>query len=226
MSTTTDHPTNVASALVDTLIASNLGDRDAFGYNGKRYSYQDVAALMNRAGNLVRALGVPEGASVLLLLPPSPAFVGSLLGAMKAGAVPLVGAPEEADVLTRCIDATRPAAAIVHESRLRGASHALAALSRESVVVVGAETHGHPSFVEAMRTQPSWLAPGPTAADAPALRIWTGSGVEEISHADLAHRVQADAAETATAPLAASAVAASVVGMLRAFSRGEQAMLG
>jgi acyl-CoA synthetase (AMP-forming)/AMP-acid ligase II len=159
------------------------------------------------------------------MLPPSPAFVGSLLGTMKAGAVPLIGAPDDVDALARCVDATRPAAAIVHESRLQDVSRALAALPRERVVVVGAETHGHPSFVDAMRAQPSWLAPAPVAGDAPALRLWTVAGSHEIGHADLAQHVQGNAAERANERLTASPVAASVVQMLSAFSRGEPVAL-
>src|SRR6185295_4314978 len=63
---------NVASAWIDGLIASNRGSHHAFAYAQKRYSYTDVAALMNRAGNLMRALGLGAGAPVLVLLPGSP----------------------------------------------------------------------------------------------------------------------------------------------------------
>jgi len=47
---------NVAATLIDALIASNRGDRHAFAFARKTYSYQDVAALMNRTGNMVRSL--------------------------------------------------------------------------------------------------------------------------------------------------------------------------
>jgi len=88
-----DATPNVTATLIDALIASNRGDRHAFEFARKTYSYQDVAALMNRSGNMVRKLGVTAEDRVLLLVPESPAFVASLLGVMKAGAVPIVGAP-------------------------------------------------------------------------------------------------------------------------------------
>ena len=126
MAEVADHVPNVASTLIDTLIASNRGDRHAFSYNDKRYSYQDVAALMNRTGNLLHGLGVEAGSRVLLLLPASPARVAGMLGAIKAGMVPVLGAPAQA--LEHCIAIVKPAAAIVHEKYLQEAEAALAAL--------------------------------------------------------------------------------------------------
>jgi acyl-coenzyme A synthetase/AMP-(fatty) acid ligase len=79
MAEVADHVPNVASTLIDALIASNRGDRHAFSYNDKRYSYQDVAALMNRTGNLLHGLGLEAGSRVLLLLPASPARVAGML---------------------------------------------------------------------------------------------------------------------------------------------------
>ena len=109
MAEVADHVPNVASTLIDTLIASNRGDRHAFSYNDKRYSYQDVAALMNRTGNLLHGLGLEAGSRVLLLLPASPARVAGMLGAIKAGMVPVLGAPAQA--LEHCIAIVKPAAA-------------------------------------------------------------------------------------------------------------------
>ena len=110
MNSRIDGVPNVASRLIDTLIAGNRGDQQAFSYNGKRYSYQDVAALMNRAGNLALNLGVRPGERVLLLLPASPAFVASVLGVMKAGAVPVIDVPRDPAEIERCIAAAKPAA--------------------------------------------------------------------------------------------------------------------
>ena len=224
MSQAGDTMQNIASTLIDTLIAANRGDRDAFSYNGKRYSYQDVAALMNRAGSMVKGSGVRAGAKVLLLLPMSPALVGSLLGVMKAGAVPVVGAPTASDALERCVAATKPSAVIVHENRLPEAERALAAIPRDAVVVVGADVHGHKSFVHEMREQPSWLAAEDIGRDAPALGFWTGSGVDEISHAQLAAFVSGSGQLRGSGGAASGEIGA-VGAMLRVFSMGGEATL-
>lgn len=215
---------NVAARLIDTLIASNRGDQDAFSYSGKRYSYQDVAALMNRAGSMVKALGVQPGGGVLLLLPASPAFVGSLLGVMKAGAVPIVGAPLPAAALESCIAATKPSAAIVHENRLPDAERALAAIPHDAVVIVGADVHGYKSFVHEMRGQPSWFAAQAVGSDAPALRVWRGATADEMSHAELAACIGGSGDLRAAGDTAGSE-ARAVSTMLRAFARGEEAAL-
>lgn len=214
---------NIAAIVVDRLIATNRGDGDAFSYNGKRYTFQDVAALMNRAGSMLKAMAVPAGGSVLLALPLSPAFVGTLLGAMKMGAVPIVGVPSDSEDLARCVAATKPVTAVVHENRLSEAERALAPLAREAVVVVGAAVHGHRSFIDEMRTQPSWLPAADVRGDAPALGVWTGATAQTFSHADVAAWVEeANAARTGydqTDP------ARAVRAMLRAFSKGEAAIL-
>ena len=215
---------NVASTLVDTLIASNRGDHHAFSYHDKRYSYQDVAALMNRAGNMVKELGVEPGASVLLLLPASPALVASLLGVIKAAAVPVLGAPLESGALERCIATTRPSAAIVHENHLPGVDHALSAIPHDAVVVVGSNAQGYKSFVQEMRGQASWLAPQDIGGDAPALGFWNGTGVDFRSHAELAAFIDGSG-ELRGAGDASSSETAAVVAMLHAFSRGEEATL-
>jgi acyl-coenzyme A synthetase/AMP-(fatty) acid ligase len=214
---------NVATTLIDALIASNRGDRHAFSYNDKRYSYHDVAALMNRTGNLLRGLGVEDGSRVLLLLPPSPARVAGVLGAIKAGAVPVLGVPAQAHALERFASAVKPAAAIVHETLLAGAQDALAAVPRDAVVVVGSDVRGHKSFINEVRGQASWLAAPDLRADAPALGIWTGTAVALTSHAELAAFV------SGTGELRGiddpSGDAAATGAMLRAFARGEEATL-
>jgi len=214
---------NIAAIVVDRLIATNRGDRDAFSYNGKRYTFQDVAALMNRAGSMLKAMAVPAGGSVLLALPPSPAFVGSLLGAMKMGAVPMIGAPSDPEDLARCVAATRPVTAVVHENRLSEAESALAPLARQAIVVVGAAVGGHRSFIDEMRTQPSWLPAADVRGDAPALGVWTGVTAQIVSHADVAAWLEeADAGRTGHGQ---GDPARAVRAMLRAFAKGEAAIL-
>jgi acyl-CoA synthetase (AMP-forming)/AMP-acid ligase II len=157
-------------------------------------------------------------------MPASPALVASVLGAIKAGAVPVIAAPLEAQALVQCVAATKPSAAIVHENRLQGAEQALAAIPRDAVVVVGTDPGAYKSFVQEMRGQPSWLAAQPMRGDAPALGTWTESGLDEISHAELAAFVEGSGSLGRGAGHA-SGEAVAVAAMLRAFSRGEETTL-
>jgi hypothetical protein len=183
---------NAAATLIDALIASNRGDRHAFEFARKTYSYQDVAALMNRTGNLIRGLGVATSGRVLLLLPGSPAFVAGLLGVMKAGAVPVVGAPhDDGDALAQCVAAIAPAAALVHQTYLGQASRGLAAIPHGGVVAVGANVDGYTSFVDAVRTQPSAFARAGARRRSRARHLeWRGPGHDHPRRHERIHRGQ------------------------------------
>ena len=157
--------TNAAVGLIDRHVEGSLGHKRAFDFNGKPYSYHDVAALANRAGNLLKSLGLGKGARVLIMLPPSPAYVATLLGAMKVGAVPVIGG-KAGDV------------AVVHEKLLGDAA---LSLPKEKIIVVGQAPAGHPSFVDSMRSQPSSLsAEAVSPADA-ALAV----GDKVLTHGEL-----------------------------------------
>ncbi|MGQ0650940.1 MAG: AMP-binding protein [Betaproteobacteria bacterium] len=158
---------NVAARLTDRHVQASLGDKRALDYGSKHYSYHDLAALVNRAGNLLKSFGVTPGSGVLVMMPPSPAYIATLIGALKIGATAIV--EQRADVA--------PALAVVHIdylSKVRG-------LPAEKVLVAGEAPEGYPSFLEAMRTQASSLAAEPVKPDAPALVVAGGS----LSHADL-----------------------------------------
>lgn len=158
---------NVAARLTDRHVQANLGDRRALDYGTKHYSYHDLAALANRAGNLLKSFGVTSGATVLVMMPPSPGYIATIIGALKIGATAVVEQPT----------GTTPALAVVHAdyvSKVRG-------LPAEKVVVAGDAPEGHPSFLEAMRTQASSLTAEPVKPDAPALVV----GGNSLSHAEL-----------------------------------------
>ncbi|HLX27235.1 MAG TPA: AMP-binding protein [Casimicrobiaceae bacterium] len=202
---------NAAATLIDSLIASNKGDRPAFEYAKKTYSYQDLAALMNRTGNMLQAMGMADNARVLLLLPESPAFVAALLGAIKAGAVPVVGAPTDDDGLGRCVSAVQPAVAIVHEQTIGTVARGLGTLPHDAIIVAGQASDGYKSFAAEIRMQPSWLVAAPVESDAPALGAWSGSSLVTASHADVAALVARDVAMD------------RAIAMLRMFAEGAQA---
>lgn len=186
---------NVGSHLIDRHVQANLGQKRALEYGDKHYSYYDLAALANRAGNLLKALGVRPGATVLLVMPPSPAYVGSLIGALKIGAVTALG------------QHAAPALALVHAGALAQFEH----LSPEKLVVVGEAPEGYRSFVELMRSQASSLAAEALPTGAPAI-VAPG---KTLSHGEIQALLegQGDGGLGRTAEL------------LRALARGETAKL-
>jgi acyl-CoA synthetase (AMP-forming)/AMP-acid ligase II len=155
---------NVAVRFIDRHVEGSLGSKRAFEFNGKPYSYHDLAALANRAGNLLKAQGVTPGARVAMLLPESPAYFATLIGAMKIGAVPvLVIEPQRF-----AAGAKTAQLAVVHSKFLEEASSPLPV---DKTIVVGEAAEGHPSFVELMRGQPSSLAAHEVSPEATALVV-------------------------------------------------------
>lgn len=78
---------NLTSYFVDRHIAEGRGRRTAIVYEGRHYSYAEIASLVNQAGNGLRRVGVERGDRVLIVLPDSPEFVAAYFGAIKIGAV-------------------------------------------------------------------------------------------------------------------------------------------
>lgn len=135
---------NLASYFVDRHVAEGRGHRMAVIHEGRRYTYAEIAALVNQAGNALRRAGVEPGDRVLIVLPDSPEFVAAYFGAMKIGAVAVPAST-----------ALRPAdyAYLADESQARMVLNQPGALqcANESVVLDGA----------------------PTSADDPAFWLWT-----------------------------------------------------
>lgn len=186
MSQTLEAEANIAGRLIDHHVQANLGHKRAIEYGDKHYSYYDLAALANRAGNLLKGLGLRPGDRVLLLLPLSPAYVGALTGALKAGFVPtLLERPEDAQAVLASVKATQPAAALVHAVHLSAALEPLKAIGADKIIVVGEAPAGHPSFVELMRAQPSSLAAEALSSGAPGIVVSRAEGALTLSHAEL-----------------------------------------
>jgi acyl-coenzyme A synthetase/AMP-(fatty) acid ligase len=171
---------------------------------------------------MLRAMGVKPGAKVLLMIPPSPALIASLLGAMKAGAVPVLGvAPDDADALKRCIAITTPSAVVIHQDYVTSAEDGLSSLPPDCLVVIGSDVQGRRSFMDAIRGQPSWFSAEPVGGDSPAIGLWSGSTLRLVGHAELAQIV----AGTGSLGEDPENYATRLMTMLRSFSRGEEAVL-
>ena len=78
---------NAATAFLDRNLAEGRSAKTAIFYEGKAYTYAQVAELSNRAGNGLLDLGIDMEQRVALLLLDSPQFAAVFFGAIKIGAV-------------------------------------------------------------------------------------------------------------------------------------------
>jgi acyl-CoA synthetase (AMP-forming)/AMP-acid ligase II len=174
---------NAASVIVDRQISENNGDRNALRFREKRYSYHDLAALMNRAGNMMQRLGVEAGDAVLISAAPSPSLLASLFGAMKIGAVPVL---LPADVGSAAIASAggnaKPKLLIADAARLG----TLGGAGNLTVLVVGEAANGQKSFLEEMRRSASSLTRATIANGTPALALLRDGKFVSVAHQQLA----------------------------------------
>ena len=82
-----------ASLLVERNIEAGRGDKPAFSPPDATLTYDQLRRQVNRAGHLLRELGVRREDRVLMVLDDTTAFPILFLGAMRIGAVPGAGQP-------------------------------------------------------------------------------------------------------------------------------------
>lgn len=206
---------NTSIALVDRNIAANRGDHVALRYKEKRYTYNDLAALTNRAGNLLRRVGAERGSEVLLLIAPSPALVGSLLGAIKIAAVPLMLEGDWTPALKACVDRAKPVAIIVDQARVAELEAAVGP-QLPKTLVVGADAGKYESLVTLLREMPSSLTAEAVFNTAPALMICGGAELTIVTHAELA------AAIAGGSEVNHALASWSLLPLLKKFARGQE----
>ncbi len=163
---------NLATALVDAHVAEGRGERAAIRYEGRTLTYAEVARQVDRVGNALRSLGLEREERVALLLPDSPEFVATFLGAMKIGAVPVTLSTHLAkDDYAHLLGDSRSRAAVVHESvwpKIGPLRRDLRHLRHVIVVPQGGGAAAPPgtlSYGELAAAQPDRLDPAPTSPD-------------------------------------------------------------
>ncbi len=78
---------NLAEHFLDRHLDEGRAGKVAVHCEGRRLTYADLAADVNRAANAMRSLGAGAGERVLLVLPDSPEFVVAWFAALKIGAI-------------------------------------------------------------------------------------------------------------------------------------------
>jgi benzoate-CoA ligase len=166
---------NAAAFFVDRHLAEGRGASTVFRYEGRSVTYAELAVRVNRAGNMLRSLGVEMENRVLLALPDSPEFAEVFWGAIKIGAVAVPVNPWlKGSDYAFLLEDSRTRVAVVHD----GAAREIAAVREQCrflqhVVIVGAPRRGTKAYERFLvRAEPA-LEPVETTRDDVALWGYT-----------------------------------------------------
>ena len=135
---------NLASYFVDRHLVEGRGGWTAIVCEARRYTYAEIAALVNRAGNAFARAGVQPGDRVLIVVADGPEFVAAYFGAIKIGAV-----------------------AVPTSTALRPADYAYLIEESQAKLVVGEEG------ISGLESCGAELECAPTSADDVAFWLWT-----------------------------------------------------
>ena len=80
---------NVTQAIFGSWDTPDAAEHPAVHYRGTTWSYRQLIAEINRAGNALRELGIRREERIVLVAYDSPHFLAMMFGAMKIGAVPI-----------------------------------------------------------------------------------------------------------------------------------------
>jgi benzoate-CoA ligase family protein len=169
-------PFNVATWLVDRNLEEGRGNNVALECGEERVTYRQVAECVNRLGNALRSWGLRIEERVLLILPDTPEFVCSFLGAIKAGIVPVPAntllKPPEYEYM---LQDSRARAVIVSEALLpqvQAIPRKRLRYLRDVIVVGNAPADAH-SFADLMAKASPELEAEPTSKDDAAFWLYS-----------------------------------------------------
>jgi benzoate-CoA ligase family protein len=166
---------NVASYFVDRHVLDGDGGNIAIECGEQQVTYRDLLERVNRAGNLLRELGVRIEERVAILLPDCPEFLYGFFGAIKIGAVavPLNTylPPQDYEYL---LNDTRARVLLVHVALLPLVSANKDSFScLEKIVVVGGDSRECLSFEELTKSSSSELQAALTSKDDAAFWLYS-----------------------------------------------------
>ena len=155
------------------------------------WTYADMAAAANRAGNALRELGVEMENRVLMAVQDSPEFAATFFGAIKLGAVAVpVNTNLSPDEYAYLLNDSRAKIAVVSESvadAFRKIRHQTGYLRH--LVVIGETATGELGFDEITRGAAVELSPADTTRDDTCFWLYSSSstgrpkGVVHLQHA-------------------------------------------
>ena len=183
---------NAASEFIDANLAPGRAERCAIIDDAGQYSYAELAARVNQAGNMLREVGAGMESRVAMCLLDGIDFAAVFWGAIKAGAVPiplntLLTSGDYAYMLRDC----RAKVLVVSEALYPKLEPILDQSPHlQAVVVAGADSHREPSLAARLDNASDRLEPADTTADDIAFWLYTSgsTGVAKGSmhlHRDL-----------------------------------------
>ena len=188
---------NIADYLVARHVREAHGSRTALVTPDGPMSYGELDALVNRAGNALRALGLAPEQRVVLLMHDGSAFYAGFLGAIKIGAVPIpINTMLRQGDYQFILNDSRAAAAIVSESligEILPIVHLLPWLKH--LIVSGGAPAGLPSFEALADGASPTLAAADTHKDEPAFWLYssgstgTPKGAVHLQH-DIVYTIE------------------------------------
>ncbi len=185
---------NLATYLADRHVAEGRGSRVAIYHQDQKITYSELAANVNRTGNVLTRLGLEMENRLALVLPDCPEFFYGFLGAMKIGAVPV---PINAMALPKeyayFLNDSRAKILIVHKDLLAKIEEVKNGLKYlKHTIVVGGAPAGYVSYESLLERASDVLEPAPTSKDDVAFWLYTSGttgvpkGVVHLHH-DLLH---------------------------------------
>jgi benzoate-CoA ligase family protein len=182
---------NATTDLLDGNLEHGRSHKVAIRTQADEWTYADVAASANRAGNAFCELGVEVENRVLMAVLDSPEFAATFFGTIKLGAVPVpVNTNLSSDEYTYLLNDSRARIAVVSEplaDAFRKARRQTSYLRH--LVVIGETAPGELSFEEITRDAGKELSPADTTRDDSCFWLYSSGstgqpkGVVHLQHA-------------------------------------------
>jgi benzoate-CoA ligase len=177
-----------ASDVVERQVRAGRGDATAVIADDATLTYEELRRQINRAGHLLRELGVRREQRLLLVLDDTPVFPIVFLGAIRIGAVPVPVSPlDRADNFRHFVDDSYAGLVVADAGMLDQLTEALSGRAVRWLVRGGAGA-GVAEFDEGMGAQPDELEAVPTHRDDMAFWLYSSGstgrpkGVVHLQH--------------------------------------------
>ncbi|HYW93468.1 MAG TPA: benzoate-CoA ligase family protein [Gammaproteobacteria bacterium] len=158
---------NAAQDFIDSHLALGRGGKCAVVDDAGAYTYAQLAEMVNRVGNALRDLGVPQEARVAMVMQDTVRFPAVFWGAIKAGLVPVpLNTLLTADSYRYILEDSRARALVVSGELCDALAPALQGLSHlQHVVVDAGGDRAGPALEKLMAAASPSLSAAPTSRD-------------------------------------------------------------
>jgi benzoate-CoA ligase len=177
-----------ATSVLDRNLEEGRAEKPAIVAPDRTLSYRELLAEVNRAGRLLRELGVAREHRVLLVLDDSSAFPVAFLGAMRIGAVPVPVSPlDKASNFLHFLEDSYADVVIADAERIPLLREAFGA-RRPTLLSVGGVAEGSDELGPALDQQDDELSPADTHCDDVAFWLYSSGstglpkGVVHLHH--------------------------------------------